>query len=55
MQQVSWNLDNFKFEAGFAPKPLNYKSTSLATRPWTEKTSCYGIRSTRLGEISRMT
>ena len=34
MQKFSWNLDNFKFEAGFEPKPINCKSDTLATWPW---------------------
>ena len=34
MQKFSWNLDNFKFEAGFEPEPINCKSVTLATRPW---------------------
>ena len=33
-QKFSWNLNNFKFEVGFEPEPINYKSVTLATRPW---------------------
>ena len=33
MQKFSWNLDNFKFEAGFEPEPINCKPVTLATQP----------------------
>jgi hypothetical protein len=34
MQKFSWNLDNFKFEAGFEPESINCKLVTLATRLW---------------------
>jgi hypothetical protein len=54
MQKFSWNLDNFKFEAGFEPEPINCKSVTLASRPWARDGKPHVMVFFLLGELSRM-
>jgi hypothetical protein len=36
-------FDSFKFEVGFEPEPINYKSVTLSTYPWVKPPKPYDI------------